>query len=581
MQSQSQTTSSESQTSFSSTSLSEMDSEELSLYSDFDVSDSFYSPNSHNYAFIDDVFLPEGLPYINDDEEYPFSPSDLLTSHWENQLLGEESNSSMLDGEMDLEDSTFSLQPQDDLEIIDLSQMPNTRGTNSLPRNNQTIEISSSSDNETSSLSANRSRLWQPNSSANNRNNRNINNNSITNNNSSSRNNSNRENNSPTVHDLRTQPSLSTTVSGINSVLRNRAEIGRNLRTHNTRSNIRIRNASRDIAGRRRNWNNPIELVSPVTQRSRSRTGSVPGTLRNIFELPRSLNSILSVLIRHTDHAHMFDDEPIIFGFNSQLGSSFPHLKIKANGGTIFESSSQSSEIHSINFSTPPLDFEDIPISSNASFSFIRVSDTVSFLDCESSSAKVIQRSDDMITLFLVPNNVTVIYSNTIAQPNYRFLNIESHTRFSMEFREFQGEPLRSLSAYRFLLVESSEEFEYRKKIRDLPIKDRIPSEKEKYVVSLGTHSRDVPLYNSEDYYNDLGTNSLLPAEIDSSSNGQLVMVCNKCYSEFMSTSTIMVPNCGHPMCSECHRLIKTATTTCPSCKTKVKTKAFIKVFHS
>ncbi|OMJ19496.1 hypothetical protein AYI70_g4700 [Smittium culicis] len=163
------------------------------------------------------------------------------------------------------------------------------------------------------------------------------------------------------------------------------------------------------------------------------------------------------------------------------------------------------------------------------------------------------------------------------------------------------------LSDYSFLL--SLDDDPNLQNIREKKIKKRTVSAREKKVANLGTHSRDVPPINTEEYYYDDYHDSKklkpstpqLPTAPSSSPDPQtqssscnedctiacpvdtenLEIVCNACTSPFYSDSVIMASSCGHSMCSDCYNKINKRSSLCPSCGYRVVTDQFIKIFHS
>ncbi|OLY82011.1 hypothetical protein AYI68_g3879 [Smittium mucronatum] len=129
--------------------------------------------------------------------------------------------------------------------------------------------------------------------------------------------------------------------------------------------------------------------------------------------------------------------------------------------------------------------------------------------------------------------------------------------------------------------------------IRDKVIKKRTMSAREKKVFNLGTHSKNVPLLNSEEYYidhrpskkNKASENSQKTLDTNITTSGDdsddLEIICNKCMDPFLSDSVIMASRCGHPMCLNCYEGIKKRSLLCPSCGYRTLTDQYIKVFHS
>ncbi|OMJ12109.1 hypothetical protein AYI69_g9557, partial [Smittium culicis] len=163
------------------------------------------------------------------------------------------------------------------------------------------------------------------------------------------------------------------------------------------------------------------------------------------------------------------------------------------------------------------------------------------------------------------------------------------------------------LSDYSFLL--SLDDDPNLQNIREKKIKKRSVSAREKKVSNLGTHSRDVPPINTEEYYYDdyldskkLKSSTHQPPTSSCSSPASqnqcssniddctiashtdtenLEIVCNACTSPFYSDSIIMASSCGHSMCSGCYNKINKRSSLCPSCGYRVITDQFIKIFHS
>ncbi|PWA00140.1 hypothetical protein BB558_003818 [Smittium angustum] len=96
--------------------------------------------------------------------------------------------------------------------------------------------------------------------------------------------------------------------------------------------------------------------------------------------------------------------------------------------------------------------------------------------------------------------------------------------------------------------------------IRNKTVKKRKVTAKEQKVDKMGTHSRDVPIQNSEEYYED-------QENVCSNSTDNLEMVCNLCEGPFMAISNIFASPCGHPICSNCLDNQHAQTFNCPSSK--------------
>ncbi|PVU98039.1 hypothetical protein BB561_000148 [Smittium simulii] len=296
---------------------------------------------------------------------------------------------------------------------------------------------------------------------------------------------------------------------------------------------------------------------------------------------PLSLNNALANFIFFGSLVDSSDNSYIPRRSFGTLTDLHPRVVARVNNRSVFGSIMRSSNSYLINFSSEPLDLEDIPLNQTKTMTFIRVSDTQSYLSSETPNTRVIRRDNSLILLINGNDNLTFICSNVLAQPNYSLIGSEALARF-LDGLDTDSLNLSDNSlAYQLLLVFDEMEASDNISIRSKLIAKRKISAKESMVAGLGTHSRDIPIQNSDEYYNGDSFQNNSPSKNKKDENSQMIIVCNKCFNEFMSNTTIMASSCGHPMCHNCYSEYKTKFILCPSCNSRVSKSNFIKVFHS